>query len=230
MAYYSALKRNEHSNHEKTCEVKVQVTQSCPTLCCPMDYTVHGILQARIPEWVAIPFSRGSFPPRERTQVSRIAGRFFTSWATREAQRNLKCISRSERKQSEEGRHCMIPTKWHSGKGQTMEMGKRSVVARGWGNGRDEEVEQRALYGSENILLLWRVHVMIHFPNPRMHDARSEPECKVWTWGDCVSVWVHHWWQVCPRMGMLVMRRPCMCGGWKHVGNLCAFLSVLLWT
>ena len=41
------------------CEVKV--AQSCLTLCDPMDYTVHGILQTRILEWVAIPFSRGSF-------------------------------------------------------------------------------------------------------------------------------------------------------------------------
>ena len=44
-----------------------------------------GILQARILEWVAVPFSRGSSQPRNRTQVSRIAGVFFTSWATREA-------------------------------------------------------------------------------------------------------------------------------------------------
>ena len=47
---------------------------------------VHGILQARILEWVAFPFSRGSSHPRDRTQVSHIAGRFFISWATREAQ------------------------------------------------------------------------------------------------------------------------------------------------
>ena len=46
---------------------------------------VHGILQARILEWVAFPFSRGSSQPRDRTQVSHIAGSFFTSWATREA-------------------------------------------------------------------------------------------------------------------------------------------------
>ena len=51
----------------------------------PMEYTVHGILQARILEWVAIPFSRGSSQPRDQTQVSRIGGRFFTSCATREA-------------------------------------------------------------------------------------------------------------------------------------------------
>ena len=43
-------------------KVKVKVTQSCPTLCDPRDYTVHGILQARILEWVAFPFSRGIFP------------------------------------------------------------------------------------------------------------------------------------------------------------------------
>ena len=50
-----------------------------------MDYIVHEILQARILEWVAFPFSRGSSQPRDQTQVSHIAGRFFTSWATREA-------------------------------------------------------------------------------------------------------------------------------------------------
>ena len=63
----------------------VQVAQSCPILCDPMDCTVHGILQARILEWVAFPFSRASSQPRDWTQVSHIVGRFFTSWATREA-------------------------------------------------------------------------------------------------------------------------------------------------
>ena len=78
-------------------QVKVKVTQSCPTLCDPMDHTVaslvaqrlkrlppmretvHGILQARIPEWVAFPFSKGSSQPRDQTHVSCIAGRFFTN-------------------------------------------------------------------------------------------------------------------------------------------------------
>ena len=46
-------------------EVKVKVPQSCPTLCNPMDYAVHGILQARIPGWVAFPFSRRSSQPRD---------------------------------------------------------------------------------------------------------------------------------------------------------------------
>ena len=73
-------------SHVLCLKVKVKVAQSCPTLCDLMDYTVHGILQARILEWVALPFSRESSQPRDRTQVSRIAGRFFTSWATRKAQ------------------------------------------------------------------------------------------------------------------------------------------------
>ena len=62
--------------------VKVKVTQSCPTLCDPMAPLSMGILQARILEWVAFPFSRGSSQPRDRTQVSHIANGFFTSWAT----------------------------------------------------------------------------------------------------------------------------------------------------
>ena len=62
------------------------IAQSCPTLCNLMGCTVHGILQARILEWVAFSFSKGSSQLRDWTQVSHIAGRFFTSLATREAQ------------------------------------------------------------------------------------------------------------------------------------------------
>jgi len=74
----------------------ILVALSRPTLCDPMDcsppgFYVYGILQARILEWVAIPFSRGSYWPRDRTQVSCIAGRFFTVWATREVQ--YMCIN-----------------------------------------------------------------------------------------------------------------------------------------
>ena len=59
------------------------VAQSCPTLCNPVDCrlpgsSIHGIFQARVLEWVAISFSRGSFLPRDRTQVSHIVGRHFT--------------------------------------------------------------------------------------------------------------------------------------------------------
>ena len=60
------------------------VTKSCPTLCNPVDCSppgssVHGILQARILEWVDIPFSRGSSQPRDKTRISCIADRFFTT-------------------------------------------------------------------------------------------------------------------------------------------------------
>ena len=65
---------------------KLLVAQWCPTLCDPRDYSppgssVHGICQARILEWVAISFSRGSSQPRDWTQVSCVAGRLFTIWA-----------------------------------------------------------------------------------------------------------------------------------------------------
>ena len=63
--------------------LKVKVVH-CLTLCSPMSYTTHGILQARILEWVAFPFSRGCSQSRNRTQVSCIAGRFCTNCATRE--------------------------------------------------------------------------------------------------------------------------------------------------
>ena len=66
-------------------KLKGKVVQSCPTLCDPMDCIVHGILQARILERIAVPFSRASFQPRGWTQVSHITGGFFTSWVTREA-------------------------------------------------------------------------------------------------------------------------------------------------
>ena len=74
--------------------MRVLVTQSCLILCDPMDCSppgspVHGILQARIQEWVAISFSKGFSWPRDQTQVSCIAGRFFTLWTTRKANNQL---------------------------------------------------------------------------------------------------------------------------------------------
>ena len=73
-------------------KVKVKVARSCPTLYNPMNNTDHGILQARILEWVAFPFSRGSSQARDQTQVSCIAGGFLISWATRKAQ-ELKWVA-----------------------------------------------------------------------------------------------------------------------------------------
>ena len=72
-------------NHSMSLKVRVLVTQSYPSLCDPMDCSppgssVHGILQVRILEWIAIPLSMGSSWSRDWTQVSHIAGRFFTGW------------------------------------------------------------------------------------------------------------------------------------------------------
>ena len=65
----------------------VFVAQSCPTLCNrTVCSPVHGILQARILEWIAIPFSRGTFQPRDQTLVACITGRVFTIWATEKSQ------------------------------------------------------------------------------------------------------------------------------------------------
>ena len=67
-------------------------SESCSVMsdsCDPLDYTVHGILQARVLEGLAVPFSRGFSQPRDWTKVSHIEGRFFTSWATEETQEYL---------------------------------------------------------------------------------------------------------------------------------------------
>ena len=77
---------------------KVKVTQLCPTLCGL--YTVHEILQARILEWVAFPFYRGSSQARDRTRVSCLAGGFFTNWAIRGAPEPLPVPQRCFRFQS----------------------------------------------------------------------------------------------------------------------------------
>ena len=71
--------------------MKVKVAQSCPTLCDPIDCIVHGILQARILEWVA--FSRGSFQPRVWTQVSHITGRYFYQLSHRGSPRILEWVA-----------------------------------------------------------------------------------------------------------------------------------------
>ena len=75
------------------------ILETNTTLCNPMDYTIHGILQARILEWVAVPFSRRSSQSRNRMGVSCIAGGFFTNWAIREAQHNTKSTMKVKRKE-----------------------------------------------------------------------------------------------------------------------------------
>ena len=72
--YFSEL---QHSLYNHL--LKMKAAQSCPSLCDLKDYTVHGILQVRILECVAFPFSMGSSQSRNQIQVSCIAGRFFTN-------------------------------------------------------------------------------------------------------------------------------------------------------
>ena len=95
-------------------KMKVIVAQSCWTLCNPMDCSppgssVHGILQARILEWVAISFPRGSSQQRDQTWVSWIAGRFFTIWATGEASRLLSGAERKTVTQLQ----ILVPITWY---------------------------------------------------------------------------------------------------------------------
>ena len=88
--YSHAIKRCLFLGRKGMTNLAVLVAQSCVTLCDSMDcslpgFPVHGILQARILEWVAIAFSRVSSRTRGRAWVSHIAGRLFTVWGTREA-------------------------------------------------------------------------------------------------------------------------------------------------
>ena len=85
--YMNGLKRHYLCFNLNICCL---VAQSCSTLCNPMicsppGSSVHGIFQGRILKWITIPFSRGFSRPRDRTQVSRLGGRRFNLWATREA-------------------------------------------------------------------------------------------------------------------------------------------------
>ena len=96
-----SMRKKQQRNKSRFYEVETPVwvyvfvlpTQSCPTLwdpmnCSPPGSSVHGVLQARILEWVAIFYFRGSSRPRDWTWVSCIAGKFFNVWATREALEN----------------------------------------------------------------------------------------------------------------------------------------------
>ena len=76
---------SSHSNQPIAHAVSESNSVVSDSLQCRVSCAVHGILQARILEWVDFPFSRGSFQPRNQTRVSCTAGRFFTNWAIREA-------------------------------------------------------------------------------------------------------------------------------------------------
>ena len=92
----SVLHRED--SHVKGLREKTESRSVESDSCNPMGYTVHGILQAGILEWVAVPFSRGSSQPRNGTRVSCIVGEFFTSWATREGKTHqiLKYFSKND--------------------------------------------------------------------------------------------------------------------------------------
>ena len=101
-------------------KVKVLVAQTCPTLCNPMDCSppdssVHGILQARILEWVANPSSRGTSWPRDQTQVSCIARRFFTIWATPEISNTMADLKYTHNTHKVRRAWCRLPPQWDAG-------------------------------------------------------------------------------------------------------------------
>ena len=110
--------------------VYVLVTQSCPTLCDPMDcsppgFSVHGILQARILEWIATPFSRGTSQPSNQNLVSYMAGKFFTVWATGKSSMLCSCYLRA------------IPGSYHQLLAHSMSWVR--AVGKGVGSSRPEE-------------------------------------------------------------------------------------------
>ena len=95
-------------NLESERKKESEVTQLCATPCDPTDCSlpgssVHGFFQARVLEWVASSFSRGSSRPKDQTQVSRTVGRRFTVWANREVMTNLDSILKN--------RDITLPTK-----------------------------------------------------------------------------------------------------------------------
>ena len=97
------------------------VAQSCPTLFDPMDYSplgssVCGILQARILQWVAIPFSRGASQPKAWNCISCVAGGFLTIWATREAWELPRTVDSQAASRTLPGRSYLgfnQPARWH---------------------------------------------------------------------------------------------------------------------
>ena len=118
-----------------------EVAQSCLTLCNPINCSlpgssIHGIFQARVLEWVAISFSRGSSQPRDWTQVSHIACRRFTIWATREAQLFT----------------------WHSIKGKTRRTEIIFSVLRGWGG--EKELSPKGLEGKFGVMKMFSVLIV----------------------------------------------------------------------
>ena len=146
-----------------------KVTQSCLSLCNPMDCnlpvsSVHGILQARVLEWIAMSFSRASLQPRDWTLVSCITSRFFTIWATREGL--CVCLSlyiyiERERKRGEGVPRCCWGWRTHLPVQETWDMG---LIP---GSGSSPGGGHRATHSS---ILAWRIP-WIEEPSRLVHRA-----------------------------------------------------------
>ena len=137
--------------------VCVSVTQLCLTLCDPMDcslpgFSIHGILQTRIQEWVASLSSRGSSQPRDWTQVSHIAGRFFTVWATREDLYIVVCICSSQSPH-------LSSTPWNIVQWASLWMTKAG----------SSEMHSR----EDSVLHRWSTEGLLHLPDMRAHPERT---------------------------------------------------------
>ena len=149
---YTGLRWKSHHHVMYFTQRNEWVAQLFPTLCNPMDYTIHGILQARILEWVASPFSRGTSQPRDWTQVFCVAGGFFTSWATREALYpkilNIKCSNIEKDKERIFGlEKIKINKKWWCG----LEWGLVSLLANRGHEKLDKSNDQGKKRGFRNI-------------------------------------------------------------------------------
>ena len=90
--FFKGYIENESERKSACLVTQLYLTHCDPVDCSPPGSSVHGILQTRILEWVAILFSRGSSQPRDQSHVSCIAGRFFALWATRETPNKIKSI------------------------------------------------------------------------------------------------------------------------------------------
>ena len=152
--------------------------------------------------------------------------------------RKLKCILPSERSQYEQTTHCLIPTRWHSGKGKTMETGKNwAVVVRGWGGSWVEVMNGRTqdFYETETILIDTMMVYMCHYTFIQTHRMYLQEWSWIWTvdfrWLRCVDV-----------APLIVIHGPLwlrdvgqgeavhVWGQEDSMRNLCTYLSILLWT
>ena len=133
-----------------------ELAQSCPTLCdsghcSPQGSSVHGILQARILEWVAISFSRGSSQPRDWTQVSCIAGRPFNLWATREESilksRDITLPTKVHRVKA-----IFFPVVIHECESWTIRLSGKELMLLNCGAGEDSRVPWTARRSNQSIL------------------------------------------------------------------------------